>query len=236
MIMSGIVIGILALGGYVRLNKAGLSMVKWEIHRINAPSTKEEWEKEFQIYKEHPQYKNDNVKMDLEEFKWIYNLEHWHRQFAKSLGIVFLFPFLFFLKRGMIKKKQIVNCLGIFSVGLLQANVGWWMVKSGLNDNLGSEYQLKDVKVSHYRLAVHFSFGLTIFCLLFKRGLFLLSKPQILKHSILFAPSANNIRKNVILSLSAIWLTSKFLFYLNLLILFSYLWFIYGWIACRKNS
>jgi len=114
MIMSGIVLGILALGGYVRLNKAGLSMVKWEIHRINAPSTDEDWQKEFEIYKEHPQFKNDNKAMSLEEFKWIYNLEHWHRQLAKSLGFVFIIPFLIFCKRGMIKKKEIINSLGIF--------------------------------------------------------------------------------------------------------------------------
>ena len=213
MIMSGVVLGILALGGYVRLNKAGLSMVKWELSRINAPSTKEDWQKEFDIYKEHPQYKNDNTSMGLEEFKWIYNLEHWHRQLGKSLSVVFLIPFLIFCKRGMIKRREIFNSLGIFSIGGVQATVGWWMVKSGLNENLGSKYKTQDVKVSHYRLAVHFSFGLLIFCLLFKRGLFLLSKPQILKHSIMYAPSANNIRRNVVLLLHSLWLTSKIIIF-----------------------
>ena len=81
--MSGIVLAILGLGGYVRLNKAGLSMVKWDLIRVNAPTTDEEWQKEFDVYKDHPQFKNDNAHMTLEEFKWIYNLEHWHRQLGK---------------------------------------------------------------------------------------------------------------------------------------------------------
>jgi len=205
--MAGIVLGILSLGGYVRLNKAGLSMVKWDLIRLQAPTTQHEWQKEFEEYKNHPQYKNDFPNISLEDFQWIYNLEHWHRQLGKSLGLFFLIPFLIFIKKGFIKKKLILSSLAIFSIGGIQAGIGWWMVKSGLKENLGNEYKKKDVKVSPYRLAVHFSFGLLIFCLLFKKGLFLVTKPQILKSSILFAPSANNIRKNIVLSLHALWLT-----------------------------
>lgn len=205
--MSGIVLGILGMGGYVRLNKAGLSMVKWDLSRIKAPSTEEEWKNEFEIYKNHPQFKNDFPNMNLEEFKWIYKLEHWHRQIGKTLGLVFIVPFLFFANRGIIKKKLILSSLGIFSIGGLQALIGWWMVKSGLNENLGNEYKKKDVKVSPYRLAVHFSFGLLIFCLLFKKSLFLFTKSQVLKSSVLYAPSADNVRKTIVLSLHAIWIT-----------------------------
>ena len=81
------------------------------------------------------------------------------------------------------------------------------MVKSGLKENLGDSYEKKDVKVSPYRLAVHFSFGLLIFYLLFRKGLFLVSSPQILKNSLVYANSANNIRRNLILSLHALWFT-----------------------------
>lgn len=205
--MAGIVLGILGLGGYVRLNKAGLSMVKWDLIRVQAPTTDEEWQKEFDVYKHHPQYKNDFPDMSLEEFKWIYNLEHWHRQLGKSLGFVFLIPFLFFASKGIIKKKLILSSLGIFSIGGFQAIIGWWMVRSGLKENLGDQYEKRDVKVSPYRLAVHFSCALFIFYLLFKKGLFLVFKPQILKTSLIYGKSSDNIRSNLILSLHALWLT-----------------------------
>jgi cytochrome c oxidase assembly protein subunit 15 len=205
--MAGIVLGILGFGGYVRLNKAGLSMVKWDLIRLQAPTTNEEWQMEFDFYKNHPQYTNDFPNMSMEEFKWIYKLEHWHRQLGKSLSLVFLIPFLFFIKKGIIRKRLILSSLGIFSIGGVQATIGWWMVKSGLKENLGDQYEKKDVKVSPYRLAVHFSCALLIFCLLFKKGMFLVTKPQIFKNSILYAPSSNNIRKNIILSLHALWLT-----------------------------
>lgn len=207
LLMSGIVVAILGLGGYVRLNKAGLSMVNWDLSRIKAPSTTEDWEVEFQKYKNHPQYVNDNPNMTLEEFKWIFNLEHWHRQLGKSLGIAFLLPFLVFMKAGIIRKKAILSSLAIFSIGGLQGVVGWWMVKSGLKENLGEEYVKPDVKVSHYRLAVHFSFALLIFSLLFKRGLFYISKPVILSSSLGYRSSADNVRKSVVFALHALWLT-----------------------------
>ncbi|MFM5948900.1 MAG: COX15/CtaA family protein, partial [Novosphingobium sp.] len=47
--------------------------------------------------------------------------------------------------------------LGLLALGGLQGAVGWWMVKSGLT---------QDVKVSHLRLATHLSLALTTLALL----------------------------------------------------------------------
>ena len=45
------VFGIVVLGGYTRLAKAGLSMTKWHPHKIMPPMSQEEWEAEFEEYK-----------------------------------------------------------------------------------------------------------------------------------------------------------------------------------------
>jgi hypothetical protein len=38
------VFSIIILGGYTRLTRSGLSMVKWHPHRVGLPSSQEEWE------------------------------------------------------------------------------------------------------------------------------------------------------------------------------------------------
>ena len=48
--ISASVFSIIAIGGYTRLSKSGLSMVKWKPHGGWLPRTKEEWEKEFEEY------------------------------------------------------------------------------------------------------------------------------------------------------------------------------------------
>ena len=44
------------LGGYTRLSKSGLSMTKWKPLDIKYPRTQEQWEKEFEHYKEFPEF------------------------------------------------------------------------------------------------------------------------------------------------------------------------------------
>lgn len=202
--MSGVVLGMVSLGGFVRLKKAGLSIVKWDLSRVKAPSSNEEWEHEFEEYKQHPQFISNHPNMNIETFKYIYKLEHYHRQLGKALGLIFLLPFTYFVVRRYIKKRLIIISLITFALGGLQGFIGWWMVRSGLNnkqetdtdrDNLKGE-----VKVSHYRLAFHFSMSVLIYCLLLKTGLFLVSKPQIVKSPLLFTNSNNKIRKNLLLS------------------------------------
>jgi len=38
------------VGGYTRLTKSGLSMVRWEPHRILPPLNEYEWQQEFLEY------------------------------------------------------------------------------------------------------------------------------------------------------------------------------------------
>lgn len=177
------VLSMIAVGGYVRLTKSGLSMIKWDLDKIFPPHTTEEWTKEFNEYKKHPQYQNDFPDMKLNEFKRIYLLEFYHRQMGKGLGFAFLLPFLYFAGRGYLKKRIYLRLLGLLGVGSLQGFLGWWMVKSGLNENLGENYKKKDVKVAPYRLAVHFSTAVVLYGILLSTSLFLLRTHPGLKRS-----------------------------------------------------
>jgi len=96
--------------------------------------------------------------MSLDEFKYIFWWEWFHRFFARLIGIVFILPFLYFWLKKNISKKLFITVTLVFMFGLFQALVGWWMVKSGLIDN---------PYVSAYRLTFHLSNALIIFCILF---------------------------------------------------------------------
>jgi hypothetical protein len=53
---SGMVAGMVVLGGVTRLTGSGLSMVKWHPHRILPPADQAAWEKEFEEFKTYPEW------------------------------------------------------------------------------------------------------------------------------------------------------------------------------------
>jgi cytochrome c oxidase assembly protein subunit 15 len=55
--VTGLVFGMVVLGGLTRLTKSGLSMTDWKFTGERPPSTQAEWEKEFERYKQFPEYK-----------------------------------------------------------------------------------------------------------------------------------------------------------------------------------
>ncbi len=137
----------IGVGGITRLTESGLSMVDWKpIAGSIPPLTEQQWEQEFEKYKEYPEFKMVNSTFSLSDFKTIYFWEYVHRMIARLLGLYFIFPFLYFLYTKQLHKNDIVNLIGIFCLGLIQALAGWYMVKSGL---------VNVPDVSHYRLAIH---------------------------------------------------------------------------------
>jgi cytochrome c oxidase assembly protein subunit 15 len=207
---AGITLGMITLGGYVRLNKAGLSMVKWDLTRLQSPKTDEEWNKEFAEYKEHPQYKKELTDLDLEGFKFIYLLEHYHRQLGKILGLSVIFPSLFFTITNIFNKKLVKRSFLISSLIGFQGVVGYWMVKSGLKENLGENPKMNEIRVSHYRLMIHFTLGITTFWILLNSGLFMLLKPQVLRANFEYLYSNNIIRRHLMITLHMIIFTAMF--------------------------
>ena len=150
---------IIIIGGLTRLTDSGLSMVDWRpIMGAIPPLNNNSWIEVFNNYKESPEFKIVNKLMTLEEFKYIFWWEWFHRFFARCIGIVFIFPFIYFLFYKKITKRLFITLSIVLLFGILQALVGWWMVKSGLVHN---------PYVSAYRLAFHLFNALIIFTLLF---------------------------------------------------------------------
>ncbi|EFA78165.1 cytochrome c oxidase assembly protein [Heterostelium album PN500] len=83
------------VGGITRLTESGLSMVEWKpIVGAIPPLSQEEWEEEFNRYKQYPEYQKLNKGMTVEEFKKIFFWEYSHRLMGRLIGVVFFFPFV----------------------------------------------------------------------------------------------------------------------------------------------
>ena len=157
-VCAGMVVLMILIGGITRLSGSGLSMTSWHpITGILPPLSHAQWLDAFAIYQQYPEYQLVNRAMSLAEFQLIYLVEYGHRMWGRLLGLVFLLPFLFFLTKNMLTKREYVLLSCTLALGALQAWVGWWMVQSGL---------IHEPQVSHLRLALHFSLALTILSLL----------------------------------------------------------------------
>ena len=157
LIAAGMILLTLIVGGATRLTESGLSITEWKpVTGVLPPMSHAEWQSEFQKYQAIPQYRELNQGMSLGEFQVIYWWEWTHRLLARTTGMVFLLPFLFFLWRGDIPKNLQMRLWGIFFGGAALGAVGWWMVSSGL---AGSSR----VNVSQYRLAFHLTLACAIY-------------------------------------------------------------------------
>lgn len=145
---------VLVVGGITRLTLSGLSIVDWKpLMGIIPPLNHAEWERLFAIYQQFPDYQSRDA-MTLGEFQYIYFWEYLHRLLARTIGLVFLLPFIVFLARGWLTRPLLKRALLLFALGGMQGVMGWVMVKSGLVDR---------PSVSHYRLAAHLSLAFIIF-------------------------------------------------------------------------
>jgi len=114
--------------------------------------------------------------MDLAGFKSIFWWEYLHRLLGRTIGLVFLLPFLFFHFKNRLSKPLTWKLAGLFLLGGLQGALGWYMVQSGLVD---------DPRVSHFRLTAHLGLALLIFSIEFWLALGLL-KGKSREKSVLF--------------------------------------------------
>ncbi|KAI7200640.1 cytochrome c oxidase assembly protein-like protein cox15, partial [Hortaea werneckii] len=131
------VFGIVVLGGLTRLTESGLSITEWKpVTGSFPPTTPEHWEAEFALYRQSPEFKMLNSRMGLEEFKEIYWMEWGHRLWGRFVGVSFLLPTLYFVARKRVDKRMAGRLLGICGLIGFQGFIGWWMVKSGLKDEL----------------------------------------------------------------------------------------------------
>ncbi|XP_053977353.1 cytochrome c oxidase assembly protein COX15 homolog isoform X2 [Hylaeus volcanicus] len=148
-------------GGVTRLTESGLSMVTWKLLGEKLPTSDRQWHAEFERYKQFPEYKITNRNMTLEEFKRIWWMEYLHRMWGRLIGAVFIVPAAYFWAKGMLKPgmKTRVSILGLL-IGL-QGLMGWYMVKSGLENRFTEPSDVP--RVSQYRLAAHLGMAFIIY-------------------------------------------------------------------------
>lgn len=159
LVCCAMVFAMIVLGGVTRLTGSGLSMVEWDpIMGILPPLNQAQWQETFLLYQQFPEYIQKNAGMSLDEFKSIFWFEYAHRVLGRSIGIVFLLPFLFFLITRRVDRALSPKLIAMFVLGGLQGLLGWYMVKSGL---------INEPHVSQYRLTAHLGLAVAIYFYMF---------------------------------------------------------------------
>ena len=147
----------IVIGGITRITGSGLSITKWEIVTGTLPPMNEvDWNKEFDLYKETPQYKKINQGMSMKDFKFIYFWEYFHRLWARMMGFIFLIPLCFFIYKKYVDRKILKHLTYVFLSAAAAALFGWIMVASGLVDRPW---------VNAYKLSLHLGIALLTFAL-----------------------------------------------------------------------
>jgi len=147
-------IGQVILGGITRLTGSGLSITRWDIITgVIPPLNAEQWVNSFELYKETPQFHKINSTFTIQEFKFIYFWEYFHRLWVRSLGFVFLIPFLIFVLKKQLDFYLIKRLGIVIFLTILTASAGWIMVQSGL---------VNRPWVNAYKLTIHFTLAVLV--------------------------------------------------------------------------
>ena len=143
------------VGGVTRLTLSGLSITEWKpVIGIVPPLSAPDWAAEFAKYQQIPEYQAVHFAMSLAEFKTIYYWEYFHRLMGRLIGVAFAVPFLWLLARRRLPRRLAPPLASILLLGFVQGLLGWYMVESGLADQ---------VEVSQYRLTAHLALALAIY-------------------------------------------------------------------------
>jgi cytochrome c oxidase assembly protein subunit 15 len=181
-----------------------LSITEWKpVTGSLPPLSQDDWNSEFQKYRASPEFKLLNPHMTLEEFKKIYYMEWGHRFWGRFVGLSFILPALYFVSRRKVSANMSLRLLGISGLIGFQGFLGWYMVKSGLKDDLfapGSH-----PRVSQYRLTAHLGAAFICYTAMLWNGLSILRSNTLLSHPVrglaqlthLASPSLSVFRKSV---------------------------------------
>jgi heme a synthase len=147
------------IGGVTRLTNSGLSITEWNVIKGTLPPLNEtEWNTAFDKYKTfaNKQFTSLHADMDIKAFKKIYFWEYFHRLWARSMGFIFLFPFIFFVIKKWLSGRVVKLLLTAVFLAALAAVFGWIMVASGLNED-------NRTWVSAYKLVMHLMIATALF-------------------------------------------------------------------------
>jgi len=161
------------------LIRTSLSITEWRpVTGSLPPMSTTDWELEFTKYKASPEFKQLNSNMDLSEFKKIYWMEWTHRLWGRVIGLTTLVPTIYFIARRRVSFPMARNLI-LINLGIVaQGVVGWWMVKSGLKDDLFAKGS--HPRVSQYRLATHLSLAFSVYSAMLWNGLQILRERHLL--------------------------------------------------------
>ncbi len=156
-ILCALIAAMVVVGGFVRLSRAGLSIVEWNVLTgVIPPIGEQAWQAEFAKYQQTPEFQKVNAAMTLAAYQRIFLIEWAHRLIARLVGLIVFIPLAVFLIRGTIPwRKSGVYVLILLLFGF-QGFLGWFMVASGLVDR---------PHVSHFRLTFHLLAALTLLAL-----------------------------------------------------------------------
>lgn len=149
-----LVLTMILVGGLTRLTESGLSITQWKpITGALPPLSEAQWLEEFEQYKQIPQFEIMNPSMTLDGFKSIFWWEFFHRLLGRLIGLVIFIPLAVFTIKKSLPKPWLRDLWLCFFLALLQALMGWVMVKSGLN---------RGTSVDPLRLVTHLGLALSL--------------------------------------------------------------------------
>lgn len=146
-LVAALTAAMVVVGGYVRLSRAGLSIVEWNvITGVLPPIGDAAWGEAFARYQQSPEGRTVNAAMTLDGYQRIFLIEWFHRLLARLAGLAVVLPLVAFIARGTIPWRRSLPYWGVVAGFGFQGLLGWLMVASGLVDR---------PSVSHYRLTAH---------------------------------------------------------------------------------
>lgn len=183
--VSGLVVGMIHVGGVTRLTQSGLSMTDWSVTGSLPPLSTSSWEAEFSRYKTFPEWQQRR-QMTLSEFQYIYAWEYGHRMLGRAIGVAFVGPWLYFTARRKIPPGFQGRMALLASMGAAQGLVGWWMVQSGLTEDRRGD--TKEIRVKPMRLATHLTMAVATYGTLVWTGLDIFKLPYVSQETLVHSP------------------------------------------------
>ena len=111
-----------------------------------------------------------NHSISLDNFKSIFYMEWGHRVLGRLIGLVFVGPLAYFALRKKIPRSMALPLTGLaFLIGA-QGLLGWYMVKSGLEESI-MDTPGAVPRVSQYRLAAHLGMAFLLYLGMFGTGM-----------------------------------------------------------------
>lgn len=150
MLVAWVIVVMVIVGGITRLTESGLSITEWKpVTGALPPLNEAQWMKEFEAYKQIGEYQQvaGPAGMTLDDYKFIYFWEWFHRLLGRFIGLIFALPFAWFWIKGFIPAGYKWRLTALLALGGLQGTFGWYMVRSGLSTEM--------TDVSHFWLSIH---------------------------------------------------------------------------------